>query len=100
MDLLAFTVNFQGGLAGGLLQQTDLGDRRLHPRRVRCVRSLRTGCARLLDAADEQGMVVIIGYFYFWAVAPGLPATKQSSERPIQPRGGCWTAVGATYSWR
>jgi nucleotide-binding universal stress UspA family protein len=62
--LLAVTVNFQGGSPEGYSSKqtwesgafTALG-------------SLRPGFAdrmrRVLDAADEQGMVVIVGYFYF-----------------------------------
>ena len=62
--LLAFTVNFQGGSPEGYSQTQpwDTGaftaDGSLRPEFAARMR-------RVLDAADEQGMVVILGFFYF-----------------------------------
>jgi hypothetical protein len=62
--LLAFTVNFQGGSPEGYSskQTWETGafnaDGTLRPEFADRMR-------RVLDAADEQGMVVILGYFYF-----------------------------------
>ena len=62
--LLAFTVNFQGGSPEGYSQTQpwDTGaftaDGSLRPEFAVRMR-------RVLDAADEQGMVVILGFFYF-----------------------------------
>lgn len=62
--LLAFTVNFQGGSPEGYSkgQPWDTGafepDGSLRPEFTGRMR-------RVLDAADEQGMVVILGFFYF-----------------------------------
>jgi hypothetical protein len=62
--LLAFTVNFQGGSPEGYSskQPWETGaftaDGSLRPEFADRMR-------RVLDAADEQGMVVILGYFYF-----------------------------------
>lgn len=62
--LLAFTVNFQGGSPEGysLRQNWITGaftpEGELRPEFADRMR-------RVLDAADEQGMVVILGYFYF-----------------------------------
>ena len=62
--LLAVTVNFQGGSPEGYSgRQTWLTgafteDGALRPEFADRMR-------RVLDAADEQGMVVIVGYFYF-----------------------------------
>lgn len=62
--LLAFTVNFQGGSPEGYSrsQPWETGaftaDGSLRPEFAQRMR-------RVLDAADEQGMVVILGYFYF-----------------------------------
>lgn len=62
--LLAVTVNFQGGSPEGYSsrQPWETGaftaDGGLRPEFAERMR-------RVLDAADEQGMVVIVGYFYF-----------------------------------
>ncbi len=62
--LLSFTVNFQGGSPEGYSksQTWETGaftaDGALRPEFADRMR-------RVLDAADEQGMVVILGYFYF-----------------------------------
>ena len=62
--LLAFTVNFQGGSPEGYSakQPWESGaftaDGGLRPEFAERMR-------RVLDAADEQGMTVIVGYFYF-----------------------------------
>ena len=62
--LLAFTVNFQGGSPEGYstTQPWETGafnaDGSLRP-------EFATRMRRVLDAADAQGMVVIVGYFYF-----------------------------------
>lgn len=62
--LLAFTVNFQGGSPEGYSRQQPWvtgafsEDGVLRP-------AFATRMKRVLDAADEHGMVVIVGYFYF-----------------------------------
>lgn len=62
--LLAFTVNFQGGSPEGYskTQPWETGafeaDGSLRP-------AFAARMARILDAADANGMVVILGYFYF-----------------------------------
>jgi hypothetical protein len=62
--LLAFTVNFQGGSPEGYstTQPWETGafnaDGTLRPEYAARMR-------RVLDAADAQGMVAIVGYFYF-----------------------------------
>jgi hypothetical protein len=62
--LLAFTVNFQGGSPEGYSGKQDwesgafTAEGALRPEFAARMR-------RVLDAADEQGMVVILGYFYF-----------------------------------
>ena len=62
--LLAVTVNFQGGSPEGYSQKQAwetgafTADGGLRPEFADRMR-------RVLDAADEQGMVVILGYFYF-----------------------------------
>ncbi|MGE3310211.1 MAG: hypothetical protein AB7O66_09605 [Limisphaerales bacterium] len=62
--LLAVTVNFQGGSPEGYSKTQPWetgafeGDGSLRP-------AFAARMARILDAADEHGMVVILGYFYF-----------------------------------
>ena len=62
--LLAVTVNFQGGSPEGYSRQQPWITGGFDEDG-----SLRADCAarmkRVLDAADEHGMVVIVGYFYF-----------------------------------
>ena len=62
--LLAVTVNFQGGLPKGYSKKQTWLTSALNDEG-----SLRPAFAdrmrRVLDAADAQGMVVILGYFYF-----------------------------------
>ena len=62
--LLAFTVNFQGGSPEGYSRKQPwesgafTADGALRP-------EFAARMKRVLDAADELGMVVIVGYFYF-----------------------------------
>ncbi len=62
--LLAFTVNFQGGSPQGYSSEQPWhnsafeADGRLRP-------DYAARMARIIDRADELGMVVILGYFYF-----------------------------------
>lgn len=62
--LLAFTVNLQGGSPEGYSKSQPWensaidGDGNLRPAYMRRL-------ARILDRADELGMVAIVGYFYF-----------------------------------
>jgi hypothetical protein len=62
--LLAFTINFQGGSPEGYSQRQPWinsafrADGSLHP-------AYRERMERIIDFADELGMVVILGYFYF-----------------------------------
>jgi hypothetical protein len=62
--LLAFTINFQGGSPQGYSQQQPW-----HNSAFEADGSLRADyrdrLARILDRADELGMVAIVGYFYF-----------------------------------
>lgn len=62
--LLAFTVNFQGGSPEGYSREQPWENNAYKPDG-----SLRPAyaerMARVIDAADENGMVVILGYFYF-----------------------------------
>ena len=66
--LLAVTVNFQGGSPEGYSQKQPwetgafTAEGALRPEFAERMR-------RVLDAADEQGMVVIVGYLLFRAVA-------------------------------
>jgi hypothetical protein len=62
--LLAFTINLQGGSPQGYSQNQPW-----HNSAIEADGSLRadyrTRLERILDKADELGMVVILGYFYF-----------------------------------
>ncbi|HEY5550248.1 MAG TPA: hypothetical protein VIK52_00050, partial [Opitutaceae bacterium] len=62
--LLAFTVNFQGGSPEGYSREQPWENNAFDPDGA-----LRTAYAermrRVIDFADELGMVVILGYFYF-----------------------------------
>jgi hypothetical protein len=62
--LLAFTINFQGGSPRGYVSEQPW-----HNSAFEEDGSLRPGYTsrleRILDRADELGMVVILGYFYF-----------------------------------
>ncbi len=62
--LLAFTINLQGGSPQGYSQQQPW-----HNSAIEADGSLRSDSLsrleRIIDKADELGMVVILGYFYF-----------------------------------
>jgi len=57
--ILAFTVNLQGGMPGyeNALNSAFSPDGRLRP-------SYMDRVARVIEAADEKGMVIILGFFY------------------------------------
>jgi hypothetical protein len=62
--LLAFTLNLQGGSPQGYSQAQPWHNSAFYPNgslRARYLRRLE----RVLDRADELGLVVIVGYFYF-----------------------------------
>jgi hypothetical protein len=62
--LLSFTINFQGGSPQGYSQEQPWHNNAFNPNgslRGEYVARLE----RILDRADELGMVVIVGYFYF-----------------------------------
>lgn len=62
--LLAFTINFQGGNPAGYSpRQPWINDAYLPDGSLRPEYAERM--ARIIDFADELGMVVILGYFYF-----------------------------------
>ena len=62
--LLAVTLNLQGGSPRGT-RRTSRGTTRRSPPTARCGRTTSTRLAKVLDKADELGMVVILGIFYF-----------------------------------
>ena len=62
--LLAFTLNLQGGSPEGYSKGQPWRTRRFTPT-ARCARTTLARLKRVLDRADELGMVVILGYFYF-----------------------------------
>jgi hypothetical protein len=96
--LIAFTINLQGGSPQGYSKDqpwensafTREGD--LRPDDLERL-------ATILDRADELGMVVILGYFYFGQeprFADEATVIKARTPRRI----GCWPGVTATSSSR
>lgn len=62
--VLGFTVNFQGGSPEGYSKQQPWHNNAYHPDGTLKPAHLKR-MARILDRADELGMVPIVGYFYF-----------------------------------
>ena len=63
--LLAFTLNLQGGSPQGYSQAAAVAQLGASTPTARSRPSTWRGCERILDQADELGMVVILGLFYF-----------------------------------
>ena len=108
--LLAFTLNLQGGSPQGYSQGPALAQLGVHRRR-RAAARVHGPAGAILDQADELGMVVILGIFYFGqderlqgrgrgqarrrqrrrlGARPGLPQRadrgQQRVQRPLRPR--------------
>ncbi|MBL8231832.1 MAG: hypothetical protein JNL98_25265 [Bryobacterales bacterium] len=62
--VLGFTVNFQGGSPEGYSKQQPWHNNSFHPDGTLKPAYLKR-MARILDRADELGMVPMVGYFYF-----------------------------------
>jgi len=62
--LLAFTINFQGGSPEGYSSKQPWSNPGFRPDGMPIPEYLER-MARIIDRADELGMVVILGYFYF-----------------------------------
>jgi hypothetical protein len=62
--LLAFTINLQGGSPQGYSKEQPWHNSAI-TERAQLLRNYMARLERILDRADELGMVVILGYFYF-----------------------------------
>ncbi len=62
--LLAFTINLQGG-SPRAIRRISRGTTARSTPTARCRPDYMARLARILDRADELGMVAIVGYFYF-----------------------------------
>jgi len=80
--ILAFTLNLQGGMPGyeGAINSAFLPDGKLKPAYLERV-------ARVIEAADQRGMVIILGFFY------------QRQDQILKDRDAVITAVGNASSW-
>ena len=73
---------FPGGSPEKLLQRAAVGEYRHRRRTAACVRRTWIGLARVLDRADELGMVAIVGYFYF-RPGPACPGDEAAVKRAV-----------------
>ena len=92
--LLAFTINLQGGMpVNGANSQPWLNSAFEADGTLRADYLARL--ERILDRADELGMVVIVGYFYFGQDERLRDEAAVVRGERTMPPPGCWTTAGA-----